>query len=67
MMGKIKPTYIKRVAHQLVKEHPELFNGEFEHNKNMVNLTTDVESTGIRNKIAGYVTRCRKRQIAHPL
>jgi small subunit ribosomal protein S17e len=66
-MGTIKPTYIKRVAHQLTKEHPELFDADFEHNKLMVNRVTDVKSIGIRNKIAGYVTRTRKRQIAHPL
>ena len=66
-MGTIKPTYIKRIVHQLLKEHPELFNAEFEHNKLMVNQVTDVVSIGIRNKIAGYVTRTRKRQLAHPL
>lgn len=66
-MGTIKPTYIKRVAHQLVKEHPDLFTADFEHNKQLVKQVTDCKSLGIRNKIAGYVTRTRKRQIAHPL
>lgn len=66
-MGTIKPTYIKRVVHQLLKEHPELFDADFEHNKLIVNQVTDVKSIGIRNKIAGFVTRARKRQLAHPL
>jgi small subunit ribosomal protein S17e len=58
-MGNIRPTYIKRVAIELVRRYPEQFTGDFQHNKQMVSKLTDVRSISMRNKIAGYVTRYR--------
>ena len=60
-LGNIRPTYIKRVAIELVKRFPNEFTDDFEHNKRMVEELTDVNSPILRNKIAGYVTRFRKR------
>jgi small subunit ribosomal protein S17e len=59
LMGNIRPTYIKRVAIELVQRYPEQFTGDFQHNKLMVSKLTDVRSVSMRNKIAGYVTRYR--------
>ncbi len=59
-MGNIRPNYIKRVAHELTRLFPEEFNEDFEHNKRVVEELTDVDSTTMRNRIAGYVTRLRK-------
>ena len=59
-MGNIRPTYIKRVAIELVKEYPEKFTDDYQHNKKMVSELTDVVSVMMRNRIAGYVTRYRK-------
>lgn len=56
-MGKIRPTYIKRVALELVKKYPKAFSDDFEHNKLLVEKLTDVYSPAMRNRIAGYVTR----------
>jgi len=58
-MGNIRPTYIKRVAIELVERYPEQFSADFQHNKMMVAKLTDVRSVSMRNKIAGYVTRYR--------
>lgn len=58
-MGNIRPTYIKRVAIELVQRYPEQFTGDYQHNKQMVSKLTDVRSVSMRNKIAGYVTRYR--------
>jgi len=58
-MGNIRPTYIKRVAIELVHRYPEQFTGDYQHNKEMVSKLTDVRSISMRNKIAGYVTRYR--------
>ncbi len=63
-MGKIRPTYIKRVAIELVIKYNERFTEDFQHNKMVVAELTDVESTSMRNKIAGYVTRYRKNYSA---
>jgi len=59
-MGNIRPTYIKRVAVELVQKYPEQFTADFQHNKQIVSKLTDVRSVSMRNKIAGYVTRYRK-------
>jgi small subunit ribosomal protein S17e len=59
-MGNIRPTYIKRVAVELVKAYPQEFTDDFEHNKRKVAELTDVSSITMRNRIAGYVTRYRK-------
>ena len=58
-MGNIRPTYIKRIAIELVQRYPEQFTSDFQHNKLMVSKLTDVRYVAMRNKIAGYVTRYR--------
>jgi small subunit ribosomal protein S17e len=58
-MGNIRPTYIKRIAIELVQKYPEQFTSDFQHNKLMVSKLTDVRYVAMRNKIAGYVTRYR--------
>ena len=55
-MGNIRPTYIKRIAIELVQKYPEQFTSDFQHNKLMVSKLTDVRYVAMRNKIAGYVT-----------
>ena len=60
-MGNIRPTYIKRVAFELLRLHPDEFTEDFVHNKANVDKLTDVKSQTLRNKIAGYVTRLKKR------
>ncbi len=59
-MGNIRPTYIKRVAIDLVKKYNDEFSDDFEHNKSVVDQLTDVKTTSFRNRIAGYVTSYRK-------
>jgi len=61
-MGKIKPTYIKRVAVALLDKFPDHFNKDFDHNKAMVANLTDVQTEAMRNKIAGYVTRFKAKE-----
>jgi len=55
-MGNIRPTYIKRVALDLVERYPKAFSDDFEHNKLMVSKLTNVSSRTMRNRIAGYIT-----------
>lgn len=59
-MGNIRPTYIKRIATELIKRYPAEFTDDFEHNKKKVQELTDVSTATLRNRIAGYVTRFRK-------
>jgi len=60
-LGKIRPTYIKRIAEDLVKKFPDKFTIDFENNKKMVNEVADVTTVKMRNRIAGYVTRTKRK------
>ena len=63
-MGRVRPTYIKRVAIELVRNHSDRFTEDFDHNKTVVAELTDVGSLTMRNRIAGYVTRYREQEQA---
>jgi small subunit ribosomal protein S17e len=52
----IKPAYVKKTAALLMERYPDAFGDDFEHNKELVTKLTNVESKGVRNRIAGYVT-----------
>jgi small subunit ribosomal protein S17e len=53
----IKPAYVKKTGRALLERYPDAFGPDFEHNKEAVNQLTNVESKGVRNRIAGYITR----------
>ena len=53
----IKPKYVKQLGTLLLERYPEAFNTDFETNKQNVTELTNVESKGVRNRIAGYITR----------
>jgi small subunit ribosomal protein S17e len=53
----IKPKYVKQLGTILLEEYPQAFNTDFETNKESVETLTNVESKGVRNRIAGYITR----------
>ncbi|EMA66566.1 MAG: 30S ribosomal protein S17e [Halorubrum sp.] len=59
----IKPKYIKQLGNVLLERYPDSFNTDFETNKESVTALTTVESKGVRNRIAGYVTQ-KKAQAA---
>jgi small subunit ribosomal protein S17e len=52
----IKPAYVKKTATLLMERYPNAFGDDFEYNKDVVTELTNVESKGVRNRIAGYVT-----------
>ncbi len=58
-MGTVKPTYIKKLGKQLLREVNE-FTDDFDVNKKIVDEHTNIESKGIRNRIAGYITHKKK-------
>ena len=60
----IKPAYIKKLARALLERYEEAFSTDFEHNKEVVAELTNVQSKGVRNRIAGYITR--KQQSGAP-
>ncbi len=62
-MGSIRQTYIKRVVTELLQKHPDKFTGDFRYNVEMVKKLTDVNSKELRNKIAGYITSIKNREL----
>ena len=56
----IKPKYVKQLGGLLLERYPEAFNTDFETNKDSVSQLTNVESKGVRNRIAGYIARKKR-------
>ena len=55
-MGKVRTELVKRIAQELIERYPDRFNADFENNKKLVDAFTNVSSTRLRNRIAGYIT-----------
>ncbi len=56
-MGRVRPTYIKRLAKDLVEADPENFSEDFEENKEELDEKADFKSKKLRNRVAGYIVR----------
>ena len=48
---------VKRIARELVKRYPSKFTADFENNKKFVTELTNISSTKLRNRVAGYTAR----------
>ena len=56
-MGKVRTELVKRMARELVERFPDKFTTDFETNKKLVESLTNISSTKLRNRVAGYTTR----------
>ncbi|MFB6199633.1 MAG: 30S ribosomal protein S17e [Candidatus Nanohaloarchaea archaeon] len=56
-MGRVRPTYIKRLAKDLVDADAERFSDDFEENKEELKEMGEFESKKLRNRVAGYIVR----------
>jgi small subunit ribosomal protein S17e len=48
---------VKRIARQLLDKYPNKFTADFENNKKLVDALTNISSTKLRNRVAGYAAR----------
>ncbi len=62
-MGRIKTTLIKRKTKELLKMHGQAFTPDFTQNKALTAQYVGVQSKKLRNIIAGYMTRLKKKEI----
>ena len=53
---------IKRISNEVLKEYSERFGTDFLTNKQSLNEISVVRSKGLKNKIAGYITKMLQRQ-----
>ncbi len=55
-MGKVRIGVVKRIARRLLSTYPDLFNEDFQHNKEVVRKLVNTPSKKLSNQIAGYIT-----------
>ena len=61
-MGRIKTQLIKRTTEAIMDKHGADFTIDFVQNKRIIDSRMSVHSKKIRNVIAGYATRLKKRE-----
>ena len=61
---KIKVTVdrIKRLSNEVLNEYSERFGTDFSTNKQTLNQITTIRSKGLKNEIAGYITKMLQRK-----
>jgi len=60
-MGRIKTQLIKRTTEDIVSKDSEDFTTDFNENKKILDSKLNISSKKMRNVIAGYVTRLKKK------
>ena len=60
-MGRVRQTYIKRLAKDLVDSNQE-FSEDFDENKEILAETEEFESKRLRNRVAGYIVRVKENE-----
>jgi len=63
-MGRIKTRLIKRLSIGLLNRYFNEFKENFNENKKKLSELIDIPSKKLRNAIAGYVTRLKKKERA---
>ena len=54
---------IKRLSFEVLADHKSKFGEDFVENKKALNQVSVVRSKGLKNKVAGYITRFIKKEI----
>jgi small subunit ribosomal protein S17e len=54
---------IKRLSFEVMNDHKSKFGEDFADNKKVLNQVSIVRSKGLKNKVAGYITRFIKKEI----
>jgi small subunit ribosomal protein S17e len=62
-MGRIKTSFVKKIARDLLEKNADKFSTDFETNKKIVSQMVDIKSKRIRNIVAGYITSIKKREL----
>lgn len=56
-MGKVRTEQVKRLAREILSKYPNKVTTDFANNKQVVTEYTNISSTKLRNRVAGYTTR----------
>ena len=61
-MGRIKTSFVKHVAKDLVEKYPDKFSIDYEKNKTALKEVMIFESKRMRNIVAGYLSVLKRQQ-----
>jgi len=61
-MGRVRQTFIKKTAIELVKKHGNELSSDFQKNREFLDKVVKLEGKTLRNRIAGYITRLMKEK-----
>jgi ribosomal protein S17E len=64
-MGRIKNSVLKRKTKELLKLHGEQFTTDYFQNKEVTTKYVRVGCKKLKNIISGYMTRLKKKELAH--
>ena len=62
-LGKVRPEHVKRLARELAGRFPDRFTTDFEKNKELVDVLTDISSIKFSYRVAGYIVRLMRERI----
>ena len=54
---------IKRLSYELLVDHKSKFGEDFTNNKKVLDQVSIIRSKGLKNEIAGYITKFIKKEI----
>jgi len=54
---------IKRISYEVLDKHKSKFGEDFTDNKKSLDEVSIIRSKGLKNKVAGYITRFIKKEI----
>jgi len=60
--GKVRTDLVKKIAQELVERFPDKFTTDFEANKKLVESLTNISSTKLRHRVAGYIARLQNQK-----
>ena len=60
-MGRVRSTYIKRAARELLNRYPDKFSTDFKQNCLALDELVNLKSKSLRNRIAGYLSNLSKQ------
>jgi len=63
ILGKVRPKKVKAIARELVMKYADQFAQDFDKNKEVAKLLTNITAKRLLNQVAGYVTRIMRSQI----
>lgn len=59
----VKTNSVKDVSKEIFRKYSHGVSVDFDHNKELVNNVTNIQSKDVRNQVAGYLVSLKVRQI----